>query len=253
MAIDPGVLSSIAALVEQDATNAALRLHLADLLLTSGQPAEALSHAAIVLGAHPDDPQALDLAARASEAAGDRVKAESYRRLATAIGAPTLPVSPPDDDRARTVTDTTSDASKSGRVALRLIDGNRVDAEPDAEVQSPTITLRDVAGMETVKHRLNLAFLAPLRNPELRRTFGKSLRGGLLLYGPPGCGKTFIARATAGELGAKFMSVGISDVLDMWLGQSEQNLKGYFETAPGARRRACSSSTKSTRSVESAA
>jgi SpoVK/Ycf46/Vps4 family AAA+-type ATPase len=85
--------------------------------------------------------------------------------------------------------------------------------------------------MEAVKHRLNLAFLAPLRNPELRRTFGKSLRGGLLLYGPPGCGKTFIARAVAGELNAKFMSVGIADVLDMWLGQSEQNLKGYFEAA----------------------
>jgi SpoVK/Ycf46/Vps4 family AAA+-type ATPase len=80
---------------------------------------------------------------------------------------------------------------------------------------------------------LNVAFLAPLRNPELRRTFGKSLRGGLLLYGPPGCGKTFIARAAAGELGAKFMVVGISDVLDMWLGQSEQNLKGHFETARG--------------------
>jgi SpoVK/Ycf46/Vps4 family AAA+-type ATPase len=85
--------------------------------------------------------------------------------------------------------------------------------------------------METVKRRLNVAFLAPLRNPELRRTFGKSLRGGLLLYGPPGCGKTFIARAAAGELGAKFISVGIADVLDMWMGQSEQNLKGYFESA----------------------
>ena len=85
--------------------------------------------------------------------------------------------------------------------------------------------------MEPVKRRLNLAFLAPLRNPELRKSFGKSLRGGLLLYGPPGCGKTFIARATAGELGAKFMPVGISDVLDMWLGQSEQKLKGYFEAA----------------------
>ena len=127
------------------------------------------------------------------------------------------------------------DGSTTGRVALRLVEGNRVDPEPEPDVQTPTITLRDVAGMETVKHRLNLAFLSPLRNPELRRTFAKSLRGGLLLYGPPGCGKTFIARATAGELGAKFMSVGIADVLDMWLGQSEQNLKGYFE---GARRQA---------------
>jgi SpoVK/Ycf46/Vps4 family AAA+-type ATPase len=106
-----------------------------------------------------------------------------------------------------------------------------VDPLPEVEAPSPALTLKDVAGMEPVKRRLNLAFLAPLRNPELRRTFGKSLRGGLLLYGPPGCGKTFLARATAGELGAKFMPVGIADVLDMWLGQSEQNLKGYFETA----------------------
>lgn len=85
--------------------------------------------------------------------------------------------------------------------------------------------------MEPVKRCLSLAFLAPLRNPELRRSFGKSLRGGLLVYGPPGCGKTFMARALAGELGAKFVAVGIADVLDMWLGQSEQNLKGYFEAA----------------------
>jgi SpoVK/Ycf46/Vps4 family AAA+-type ATPase len=65
----------------------------------------------------------------------------------------------------------------------------------------------------------------------MMKAFGKSLRGGLLLYGPPGCGKTFIARATAGELGARFMSVGLSDVLDMWLGQSERNLHEIFESA----------------------
>jgi SpoVK/Ycf46/Vps4 family AAA+-type ATPase len=65
--------------------------------------------------------------------------------------------------------------------------------------------------------------------------YGKSLRGGLLLYGPPGCGKTFIARATAGELGARFVSVGLSDVLDMYLGQSERNLHEIFETARRSR------------------
>ena len=89
--------------------------------------------------------------------------------------------------------------------------------------ERPTATLADVAGMDAVKKRLNSAFLAPLRNPELRRLYGKSLRGGLLLYGPPGCGRTFIARATAGELHAKFVSVGLSDVLDMWLGESERH------------------------------
>ena len=57
-----------------------------------------------------------------------------------------------------------------------------------------------------------------MRNPQLREMYGKSLRGGLLLFGPPGCGKTFVARATAGELGARFVAVGPSDVLDMYFG-----------------------------------
>jgi SpoVK/Ycf46/Vps4 family AAA+-type ATPase len=70
-----------------------------------------------------------------------------------------------------------------------------------------------------------------MRNPELRRLYGKSLRGGLLLYGPPGCGKTFLARAVAGELGAGFVGISIHDVLDMWIGSSERNLHGLFELA----------------------
>jgi SpoVK/Ycf46/Vps4 family AAA+-type ATPase len=61
--------------------------------------------------------------------------------------------------------------------------------------------------------------------------YGKSLRGGLLLYGPPGCGKTFLARAIAGELGARFLAVTLADVLDMWVGSSERNLRDLFAEA----------------------
>ena len=61
--------------------------------------------------------------------------------------------------------------------------------------------------------------------------YGKSLRGGLLLYGPPGCGKTFLARAVAGELGARFLSVALTDVLDPYFGASERNLHRAFEEA----------------------
>jgi SpoVK/Ycf46/Vps4 family AAA+-type ATPase len=93
------------------------------------------------------------------------------------------------------------------------------------------VTLADVGGLKDVKRRLELSFLAPMRNPELRVQFGKSLRGGLLLWGPPGCGKTFIARALAGELGATFYEVGLSDVLDMYIGNSERNLRSIFEAA----------------------
>lgn len=53
----------------------------------------------------------------------------------------------------------------------------------------------------------------------------------MLLYGPPGCGKTFLARAIAGELAAQFASIGLHDVLDMWLGQSEQKLHAIFDNA----------------------
>ncbi len=90
-----------------------------------------------------------------------------------------------------------------------------------------------------------------MRNPQLAKAFGKSLSGGLLLYGPPGCGKTFIARAVAGELGARFFSVGIADVLDMYTGQSERNLARDLRRGPPRTRPACCSSTRSTRSARS--
>ena len=81
--------------------------------------------------------------------------------------------------------------------------------------------------MDAVKRRLEVAFLGPMRNPELAKLYGKSLAGGLLLYGPPGCGKTFVARAVAGELGARFFAVS----LDHYLGDTEKNVQTIFETA----------------------
>jgi SpoVK/Ycf46/Vps4 family AAA+-type ATPase len=85
--------------------------------------------------------------------------------------------------------------------------------------------------MTEVKARLEASLLAPLRNPELGRLYRKSTRGGLLLYGPPGCGKTYIARAIAGEMDARFIPVSLADVLGMFIGGSERNVQGLFEYA----------------------
>jgi SpoVK/Ycf46/Vps4 family AAA+-type ATPase len=101
----------------------------------------------------------------------------------------------------------------------------------DAEVERPTIRFDDVGGMESIKEEIRLKIIHPLKHPELYRAYGKAIGGGILLYGPPGCGKTHLARATAGEIQAGFIAVGISDVLDMWIGNSERNLHELFEQA----------------------
>lgn len=98
-------------------------------------------------------------------------------------------------------------------------------------LKKPTISFSDVGGMEKVKEEIDLKIIKPLLHKDLYKAYGKKIGGGILLYGPPGCGKTHIARATAGEINANFINVGINDILDMWLGNSEKNLHEIFETA----------------------
>jgi SpoVK/Ycf46/Vps4 family AAA+-type ATPase len=76
-----------------------------------------------------------------------------------------------------------------------------------------------------------MKIIHPLAHAELYKAYGKPIGGGILMYGPPGCGKTHLARATAGEIHAGFITVGINDVLDMWIGNSEKNLHELFEQA----------------------
>ncbi len=232
---DP-LLASLAAAVAAAPDDLPLRLHYGELLLRAGQPVEALTEAATVVRADPDNAaaQALMAAAAAALAAGPAAP-ETAAPPQKAAPIPTDALAGAPADNLNTPFDW-SEAEKAfeGVVPPMFVDGGDIDgaaAVAPGEVEQAGVRLADVAGMQQVKERLESAFLMPMRNPELRRLYGKSLRGGLLLYGPPGCGKTFIARAVAGELGARFYPVSLVDVLDMYIGESERKLRAIFDTA----------------------
>ncbi|UQI43752.1 ATP-binding protein [Streptomyces sp. HU2014] len=260
------LIKSLRTAVDAAPDDVPLRLHLAQLLLDAGHVQDAIAQAAGALQREPGNTDAQMLMARAvapvapvapatpippvappPPSAPARLDAPPVADPAAAAGAPAPATTgdPYDWRRAeneladvvppRFVQQPAPDAAPQEPElpeAPLTVDGSgTADDSSLWEVQPGDITLADVGGMHEVKDRLEAAFLAPMRNPELRKLYGKSLRGGLLLYGPPGCGKTYIARAVAGELGARFMSVSISDVLDMWIGNSERNLRQLFETA----------------------
>lgn len=106
-----------------------------------------------------------------------------------------------------------------------------IDEDILQSLEKPKINFSAIGGMEEVKKEISLKIIQPLKHPELYKAYGKKIGGGILLYGPPGCGKTHIARATAGEINANFINVGINDILEMWIGNSERNLHEIFETA----------------------
>lgn len=112
---------------------------------------------------------------------------------------------------------------------LKVIDGNSSKTSP--KNSEDKVNFEDVAGLEELKKTIRLRIISPFFNKGLFAKFRKKAGGGVLLYGPPGCGKTFIARATAGECKAKFYPIHITDILDPYMGVSEQNLKDIFEKA----------------------
>jgi len=244
---EPTVLDSLRRAVEAMPDDVPLRLHLATLLLRGGQRDEAIRQVGAVLQRDPGNTAALDLLREGpatAEAAGQPASAAadfSAERSVVRPPAPGPAETRGEAARGRSPQFDWSQAEDELRDVLPAMfvgDPGAADAAAagsdaaDAyDAEHAGLTLADVAGMTEVKQRLEAAFLAPMRNPELRRLYGKSLRGGLLLYGPPGCGKTFIARAVAGELGARFIAVSFADIIDMFVGQSERNIHGLFEIA----------------------
>lgn len=212
MAEDP-VIREIAAAVEANPAGVALRTHLAELLVERGRYAEALGHCSAVLTQDSGNATALAL----------------LLRCTTALAAPSTGGSVP----AATFDWSAAESQVADIIKPAFVEesADAVD-EADYDVVGPSaVRLADIAGMDDVKAQLELSLLGPIRNPELMKAFKVSARGGLLLYGPPGCGKTFVAQAVSGELGANFYQVGIADVLQRWFGESERSIRAVFDNA----------------------
>src|SRR6476661_62192 len=97
--------------------------------------------------------------------------------------------------------------------------------------EKPSIRFADVAGLEDVKEDIRLKMIYPFQHPELAERFAIKAGGGILLFGPPGTGKTMLAKATAGEIDATFFRISPADVLSKWVGEAEQNIKKLFDAA----------------------
>lgn len=121
-------------------------------------------------------------------------------------------------------------------VKLTVVPGGRENViDLDRARPADRVRFDDIAGLEDLKRSIRLQIIEPFARPSLFAKFKKKAGGGVLLYGPPGCGKTMMARGVAGECRAEFISVGISDILNMYIGESERNLAAIFDKARALR------------------
>ncbi|MBN1889702.1 MAG: AAA family ATPase [Thermoflexales bacterium] len=256
------LIQSLRAALELSPEALPLRRHLADLLLAGGAFAEAVEEYRRALDLAPEDRQIkLALAeayCRQAKADVALVILEELMRLPDPAPQAFLLAA-----RAYLALDKPEQAARAYRQALArqpgLADGElekqlppeRVEEaeavrpadkplfaaveEPEGktplDLERPRITFQDVGGMDKLKEQIRLKIIYPITKPDIYKVYGKAMGGGILMYGPPGCGKTYLARATAGEVKAHFLAVGLHDVLDMWLGKSEQNLHAIFDLA----------------------
>jgi transitional endoplasmic reticulum ATPase len=101
-------------------------------------------------------------------------------------------------------------------------------------VEVPNIKWDDIGGLEDVKRNLQEMILYPIDHPDKFEKFGMTPSRGVLFYGPPGCGKTLLAKAVASECSANFVSIKGPELLTMWFGESEANVREVFDKARSA-------------------
>jgi transitional endoplasmic reticulum ATPase len=211
------------------------KLGIAQLLQLTGHISEAIVRTEALVQADPKLAEGWLLLSRLEIADGDRRSAaEHYERA--------IQLRPALKDNAleklvglfgRTGTATSGGSAEKEHWSA---DDDEYDDESSAErfmdeISRPAISFAEVGGMEEVKEEIRMKIIYPIQNRDLFRAYGKKLGGGVLLYGPPGCGKTLISQATAGEIRSNFISVALHQILDLYIGNSEKNLHQLFQLA----------------------
>jgi SpoVK/Ycf46/Vps4 family AAA+-type ATPase len=208
--------------------SAELRTQYAQLLLQQGEAEAALGQFELILKQSPTDAAAQVGSALALSGMGR--ESEALQRYASARNLPGFVSDPTLDSRMEK-------AKPAQPMRLSVVQGGRTDNVTTLALP-PTrdrIRFADIAGLEDLKRTVRLNIIEPFLKPGIFAKFKKRAGGGVMLYGPPGCGKTMLARAVATECNAEFISVGISDVLNMWIGESERQLATLFDKARHSR------------------
>lgn len=112
--------------------------------------------------------------------------------------------------------------------ALKIVEPS---AMREVLVEIPNVKWSDIGGLEELKERLQEVIEWPLQYPDAFKKMGIKPPHGVLLYGPPGCGKTLIVKAVANEAGLNFISVKGSELLSKWVGESEKAMREVFRRA----------------------
>ncbi len=220
--MDDALLRSLLDALAASPDNVPLRASVVKLLLDRSEHTNALELAT------GDAPEIQILRARALYALKDQPAALAAYEAAVRAN-PTL-----EDRDLRAQLGTTEKVVEEEGVRLRVLSNDDTDqSEVDRLLHpEPTkVTFADVGGLDEIKAQIEKRIILPFQKPALFAKFKKRAGGGILLYGPPGCGKTLLARATAGQCNATFLNVAIEDVLDMYIGESERKLHALFEKA----------------------
>ncbi len=224
------VLFVVAADADPDALDASLRQRLAAAALGDGDAALAQCFAAGVDVALAEEVRALIALAR-FDAAEAR-----YHAAVAAKPALEIPELPAELAAARTAAGEGGSGkvlafNRAGRPAPAVLDDAEVEGARQAYAEAYALGFADVGGHDEVKKQIHRRIIAPFQKPALFARFRRKAGGGVLLYGPPGCGKTLLARATAGECRARFINVPVTDVLDKYVGEPERKLAAIFADA----------------------